>query len=273
MKLSYKQNRIPWDLSIFNGLTSDEKNIQDPMLLGVRGTISVSKNLKFEIVNVSQWKKNESSLLKELINNIIGNTNEGEFSNTNRIAGFGFSYKNNNNLIPMRFYGQIIGEDEVNFLPNCLIYLTGFEIPNFDFKFPTSIGLEFSDTRVNHTTNNNCGPNTAYNNNVYKYRNEGIVMGAPIDTEGKSIELYGSTKISKDLYVEYSIANVLINDMGWTGHNVSSKRQNGIISSINLSKDLNNINLNFGIYNQNFSLDNSKIKEGTGFNLSYKINF
>ena len=127
----------------------------------------------------------------------IFDTNSGSNSNINKMAGFGISYTIPTKEIPLRIYGQAIGEDEAGNLPSCFTYLAGLEWTNTKIKYPTIIGIEAIDTRIDKTTNGYCGPNTMYNNNTYDYTNYGKTMGAAIDTEGTSLGLYIRSQISQ----------------------------------------------------------------------------
>ena len=46
------------------------------------------------------------------------------------MAGFGISYLIPSNIMPLRIYGQAVGEDEAGNLPSCFAYLAGLEWSN-----------------------------------------------------------------------------------------------------------------------------------------------
>jgi hypothetical protein len=188
------------------------------------------------------------------------------------MAGFGISYLIPSN-IPLRIYGQAIGEDEAGNLPSCWTYLAGLEWTNVKIKYPTTVGIEVIDTRIDTTTRGNCGPNTMYNNNTYDYTNYGNSMGATIDTEGTSLGLFVHAQISQKINVKFETKSVVINDHNWSGHRLTSNRQPGSISSFGLSWVKNNISLNGDIYYQDFNLDKANIISGYGVGFSSSIKF
>jgi hypothetical protein len=266
----------PWSFEIFNGIIDNNNHQKDTNLLGMRATFSpnIIKNLNIELLKISQWGKTDNhEIFSDFFNALIGNTNEGKHSSTNSMAGIGFSYQPENYIYPFNIYGQFIGEDESGNLPNCFVKLYGLELGNFKNKYKTVFGIEGIDTRINFTENNNCGPNTAYNNTYYKYTNDNIVMGTPIDSESTSMEIFGNTQISTNLNVEYSIKKVVINDKNFSAHRLSSDRKKGYTKSLGLHWNDSKYTAKLSINHQNFELEKAKIRHGINFNLYTGINF
>jgi hypothetical protein len=271
----FKYNWLPskanWSLEVFNGFNESAIANSKSMLLGARAILSPYEWLDFELIQTSQWGgKGYNNGISALGDALFFDTNIGPSSNINKMAGFGISYLIPNNTIPLRIYAQAIGEDEAGNLPSCYAYLAGFEWSNSKIKFPTIIGIETIDTRINKTKNRNCGPNTMYNNGTYDYTNYGKTMGTAIDTEGTSLNLNVRSQISQTIDVEFSTKSIVINDNNWSEHRLSSKRQPGLINSFNISWKKNNIELNTNFYTQDFNLDKVNIKDnhGIGFSLS-----
>ena len=175
--------------------------------------------------------------------------------------------------MPLRLYAQFIGEDEAGNLPSCYMSLLGGELNLNGSRFLSKIGLEYTDTRIDFTSHGFCGPNTAYNNNTYQYTNYDISLGAPIDTEGKSLNFWGSTNLNNNTTLNYSITNVIINDYNWKHHRLTSSRQNGWLSSIGASWKIRSLELNADLKYQDFSLHKNNIKQGISLNLNTKYSF
>jgi hypothetical protein len=267
-------SKANWSLEVFNGLTKGSLNVRKSMLLGIRTILSPVEGLQFELVQTSQWGgKGHSKGISALGAALAFDSNTNSNSNINKMAGFGISYKIPITKIPMRIYGQAIGEDEAGNLPSCLAYLAGLEWTNAKIKYPTIVGIETIDTRIDTTTHGNCGPNTMYNNNTYEYINYGRTMGAAIDTEGTSLGLYVRSQISQKINIKFTTKSIVINDNYWSGHRLSSNRQSGLINSIGISWANNNIILEGNIYDQDFSLDKASIKSGYGVGFSSSILF
>lgn len=163
-----------------------------------------------------------------------------------------------------------MGEDAAGLLPTCFIYLLGTEWEFFKGKLATNIGLEYIDTRTNLSQNRNCGPNLAYNN-TYSYTNYGVVLGEPIDTESKSISFWGSTELSPNTKINYTIENVVINDSNAIDYRISSSKQNSWLTVLGISWEKNSYTLKGDINHQKISYGNSKNPKGLNLNAIYSF--
>ena len=263
-----------WSFESFNGINEGALNNTNSILTGFRAILTPVKDLQFELVQTSQWGGKGYSLgISNLKAAVFSDTNIGTNSNINKMAGFGISYKIPTKMTPLRIYGQAIGEDEAGNLPSCYAYLAGLEWKNMKFKYPITLGIETIDTRINRTKNGYCGPNTMYNNGTYSYTNYGKTMGAAIDTEGTSKNLFIRSQISQNIKVKFETKSIVINDNNWSGHRLSSDRQSGFINSLGLSWTKDNIKFNGDIYSQDFNLDKANIKNGYGISFSSSIIF
>ena len=278
LKNKFNVNWLPkvssWSLDIFNGSNKQSKKGKDSMLFGSRLIITPFKNFDFELIQTSQYGGDETKINSSTIGSILlGNSNEGRNSETNKMAGFGFSY-----LIPIketsyRIYSQAVGEDEAGGLPSCYGWLNGLEISMQEIQYPTSISIEFIDTRVKTSAHGFCGPNTMYTNNSFDYTNYGTNLGAPIDTEGTSLGLFGETKINSNLSLNYSTNLLTINDKNYLQHRISSKKSTGSVIALGMSWEKNGFKLNGNISYQNIDLDKVNISNGTVFGISSSIIF
>ena len=263
-----------WSLEAFNGINEGALNNTRSMLAGIRAILIPIEGLQFELIQTSQWGgKDYSEGLSSLGTALFLDTNSGSNSNINKMAGYGISYEIPRKIIPLRIYGQLIGEDEAGSLPSCNTYMAGLEWLNTKIKYPTIVGIETIDTRINTTEHGYCGPNTMYNNNIYNYTNYGKTMGAAIDSEGTSLGLYIRSQISQKINIEFATKSVVINDNSWSEHRLSTKRQQGLINSLGVSWVNNNIKYTGNIYNQDFNLDKANIKNGHGISFSSSIAF
>ena len=263
-----------WSLEVFNGLTKSSLNNGKSMLFGTRAILSPVEGLDFELVQTSQWGgKGYNTDISAITATLITDTNTGNNSNINKMAGLGFSLKISNNMMPLRIYSQAIGEDEAGNFPSCYAYMAGLEWVNTKIKYPTTVSIETIDTRVDYSTYGSCGPNTVYNNNIYKYINYGKTMGAAIDTEGTSLDVHLRSQISKKITINFSTKSIVINDNNWPEHRLSSKRQSGLINSLGISWVKDKISFSGNIYNQGFDLNKANIKSGYGVGFSSSIIF
>jgi len=266
-------SKANWSLEVFNGFSEGSLIGSKSMLSGIRAVLSPVEGLDFELIQSSQWGGNGyNNGISSFVAATFFDSNLGPNSNINKLAGFGISYLMPSNL-PLRIYGQAIGEDESGNLPSCFAYLAGLEWMNTKIKYPTIVGVETIDTRIKITSHDNCGPNTMYNNSTYDYTNYGKSMGATIDTEGTSLAIYVNSQISQKINIEFATKSVVINDNNWSGHRLSTKRQSGFINSLGVSWVKNNISFNGDIYHQGFNLDKPNIKSGYGVGFSSSVIF
>jgi hypothetical protein len=263
-----------WSFEAFNGFTDGSLNDNKSMLQGLRAILSPVEGLQFELVQTSQWGgKGYSTGISALGATLAFDTNNSSNSNINKMAGLGISYLIPSHIMPLRIYGQAIGEDEAGNLPSCYSYMVGLEWTNTKIKYPIIVNFEIIDTRVDTTSQGYCGPNTMYNNGTYDYTNYGKTMGAAIDSEGTSVGIYLRSQMSQKINIKFTSKSVVINDNNWSGHRLSSNRKSGLINSLGVSWVKDNISFNGNIYNQDFNLNKANIKSGLGVGFSSSILF
>jgi hypothetical protein len=264
----------PNSLELFNSVLSNTKGPEDAMLLGIRATFEPTKNLKFELVKTSQWGgSGYDANLSQLGHAILGDTNNSKYSEINQLAGFGISLNLSNYFLPLRVYGQFIGEDEAGSLPSCFMHLIGTEFLLSKLKYKTKLGLELVDTRIDETSHGNCGENAAYNNQTYKYTNYNASLGAPIDTESKSISFWGTTSLSPTTDFNYSLENIVLNDKNWASHRLSDTKQNTWASTVGISLKMNSFQIQSNIKYQGLNLSNHNLSHGFSLNLNSQYIF
>jgi hypothetical protein len=265
---------IKWSIETFGGSTKGSYSGKNSMIFGTRAIISPTERFSFELLHTAQWGGKNKKLNPSRIASIfIGESNEGENSEINKMAGFGVSYSIPINKNIYRIYGQAIGEDEAGNLPSCYSWLAGTEFSLKRLEKPTTLTIEIVDTRITPSENNHCGPNTMYNNSSYDYINYDTVLGVPIDSEGTSLEIFGQSKINKYLNIKYSMMLLTINDKDYSDHRLSSKRSTGSIKSLEIIWKRNKLNISGSISYQDLILDKSDIRKGAIFGLKSYINF
>ena len=99
------------------------------------------------------------------------------------------------------------------------------------------------------------------------------MLGVPIDTEGTSLELFGTSQVNKNLSINYSTKFLSINDKDYSEHRLSSKRSLGTMTSLGIYWKKDGFDLGGNISYQNIILDKANIKSGIIFGLSSSINF
>ncbi|MGB3245531.1 MAG: capsule assembly Wzi family protein [Sulfitobacter sp.] len=263
----------PWEGEFLVGKTSDPSQPDNALFMGARFAFQPVRGLDVELVRTAQWGGDgQPSGLDVFWDVLTGNTNEGGSSAANQMAGLGLSYQLQRTTMPVRIYAQAIGEDESGGLPSCFMYLAGFEFETRIFGANSTVTLETVDTRVDETGGGFCGPNTAYNNTLYPYLNEGSVMGAAIDSESQSTKLYVTHELS-NMSVNWGIGYYKINDASNAAHRLSSTATSGVIVTLGASKEMFGGRVNGVLAYQGFDLDTADLDEGLRVGLNFSKSF
>ncbi|MDB4839640.1 capsule assembly Wzi family protein, partial [Amylibacter sp.] len=263
-----------WSFEIINGPTENSLNNKSSMLSGARVIFSPSEKLNFELLKTSQWGDSGDKLYSTNIDALLfANTNEGLLTDINKMAGFGFSYSVPLETNTYRFYSQAIGEDEAGSLPSCYSWMSGLELSTLATFYPTTVTIEAIDTRTRTSKNGYCGPNTMYNNGIYKYINHDKTLGVPIDSEGTSLEIFGQSQVNMNLGINYSTKFIVVNDKNFPMHRLSSKRSTGTVTVLGIDWGKNGVNLGGNISFQNIVLDKANISNSTSFSIFTSFKF
>jgi hypothetical protein len=243
----------PWEGEVFLGVDGRAAGQDDVRFFGARLAFEPHPGLQFELLRTAQF----TGGLRAFGDVLLGDTNEGTTAEANQMAGFGVSYRFNQS----RVYLQAIGEDEAGGLPSCWFYMAGIEHQASLGGANTVVNLELVDTRVGPTGNSFCGPNTAYNNGRHPYTSDGVVMGAPIDSEGKSIHL----RVRHDLGaygVDWGLGHYTVNDADTPSHRLSTGRVTGPVAHVGLSAEYEELRIGGRLTYQGFDLDKRDIERG-----------
>jgi len=262
-----------WSAEFFIGSLEKNRNIERAKIVGARFKFKPLDGLEIDLVRTAQFGgKGKSESLKTFFGLILGQNDIGD--EANQLAGLGVSYEVLRGKVPIKIYGQMIGEDEAGYLPSCFMYLAGFEISSTISSIPSKFSIDGLDTVISKTKNGWCGPNTAYNNGNYAsgYTHQGKTMGASIDTASRSLNISAEHKFSKhDLL--WSISKININVPSLGDHRLSSKSVSGYDFSVGTKFDLASSELTSRIYYQGFALDTAKQKMGLKLSVSLSKQF
>lgn len=262
-----------WDGEFFFGTTEDAGQPDGSLIMGMRARIRPVANLEIDFVRTAQWGgEGKPQSLRTFFDVLSGDTNEGDASSANQLAGVGISYTLPKLARGTRVYAQAVGEDEAGRLPSCLFYVAGVEMDLSLFGVPSQITLEHTDTRVDHTENGFCGPNTAYRNGIYSYAQNGVSLGAAIDSESASASLRVKHEL-QDMTVNWSIGNYQINDASSGNHRLSSGRVQGVLVTAGFSREMFGGTVSAVVAHQGFELDKAGLREGARIGLGFSKSF
>ena len=188
----------PWSFHSFVGRMEKERTVANPYLWGMRGEVkpTILNGLEvgfFRIIQLGGDGRPEglSTWLDAFLSqdNYGANTGNNDLSKEpgNQLAGIDLRWKVMD--APIALYGQLVGEDEDNFLPNALIFQYGVE-SWLDFEdFNVRLFVEYAD--LTSTWWNGANRHVTYDHHIYKdgYRYRGRPIGHWADQDSQIISL------------------------------------------------------------------------------------
>ena len=187
------------NFDIFINKLDDDRYIPNALFFGNRISIIPNNALQVSLFRIAQFAGDGRGVdSKDVINILIGNDNQLN-DPSNQIAGLDLIYKNNN----YKFYGQIAGEDESNFIPIKHFYLIGVEKAINDS----------SDIIFEYLNIDKDGKDKVYNHHIYKsgYRYHGKPIGAAIDSSSESYSLIFRKFLSDQSILKIKYLDVRLN--------------------------------------------------------------
>ena len=254
----------PWEADLFLGYNDKGGNFRDANMLGARVVVEPIKDLEIEAVWTTQFFPDDA----DLRNIFGGETNAGISPDANGMAGFGVAYAWGGN----RIYTQVIGEDAAGLAPSCFMYLAGYSRQTRIGTIPSTLNLEVVDTRISESPNGYCGPGTAYRNGTHPYIQDGVVMGAPIDSEGVSVSVRGTHDLP-DYDIDWSLGYDVVNDASIANHRLSSQRVDGLSAHLGLGFDYHGTRVMSRVHYNGYELDRAAIDEGLAFSIELSKSF
>ena len=192
----------PWSFHSFIGQMEEERTVPNPYLWGMRVDLNptILDGLEIGLFRMMQlggdgrpegfstWV--DAFLSQDNVGANTGNNNRS-LEPGNQLAGLDIRWKPWD--APFALYGQMVGEDEDKFLPNCLMFQYGVEIWR---TFPIGTGrvfLEYADLTSTWWTDDPRTHNISYGHHIYSdgYRHQGRPVGHWADTDSKIISLGG----------------------------------------------------------------------------------
>jgi hypothetical protein len=186
----------PWKLSMFHGQLESDRYVPDTKLFGMRFTFKPWETVEFGLSRTAQWGgEGYSESLSDFFDIFFGADDETNKPG-NQLAGFDVRWRSPFMYnAPFAVYGQLIGEDEINYKPAKFIGLAGIETWGYNERMQGSyrLYLEYADTRASFDKINDFEYNVAYNHNIYRsgYRYLNDSMGHAIDSDSNMISLAG----------------------------------------------------------------------------------
>ena len=175
----------PWQYQLSAGQLNQYVAVPHTLLTGGRLTLSPWRSLELGASRMMMWGgEGRSESLNTFWDGVTGKDNTGGTDEPgNQLAGVDFSFRLEPTLgWPIRFYGQMIGEDEAGLLPSAGMYLGGVEGHHALGRNAVNWYLEAHDTRSGMSRTG-----YSYTHHIYTdgYYQQGAPLGDAIGGDGQ----------------------------------------------------------------------------------------
>ena len=186
-----------WQYQAFAGQLKDYHAVPDTKLIGLRVTAQPFSSLEIGGSRMLQWGgEGRPESLSSLWDAMLGskdNGGTGKPDPSNQVAGVDFTWTLNQLTgLPVRIYGQVIGEDEAGGLPSKKMYLAGIDYASMYKNMPYQIYAEWADTRTNGKAQG-----LSYTHHIYKdgFYQQGYSLAHGMGGDGEMYSLGGDIRI------------------------------------------------------------------------------
>ena len=192
----------PWSFHSFVGRMEKERTVSNPYLWGMRGEVkpTILGGLEvgfFRIIQLGGEGRPEgfSTWVDAFLSqdNYGANTGNNGRSNEpgNQLAGIDLRWQVFG--APIAFYGQVVGEDEDNFFPNCLMFQYGIEGWKNLGSSTIRVFAEYADLTSYWWTDDPRTRNISYGHHIYSdgFRYRGRPIGHWADQDSQILSIGG----------------------------------------------------------------------------------
>ena len=192
----------PWSFHSFIGRLEKERTVPNPYLWGMRGEVrpTVVNGLEIGFFRMMQLggdgrPEGFSTWMDAFLSqdNYGANTGKNDLSKEpgNQLAGIDLRWRVLD--APLAIYGQVVGEDEDNFLPNCLMFQYGMESWKNLGDSTLRVFAEYADLTSYWWTGDPRTRNISYGHHIYNdgYRYRGRPVGHWADQDSQIISIGG----------------------------------------------------------------------------------
>ena len=245
----------PWSFHSFIGQMEEERTVPNPYLWGIRVEFkpTILDGLEVGLFRMMQLGGDgRPEGLSTWIDAFLSQDNVGANSRYqdrskepgNQLAGLDIRWRPWE--APFAIYGQVVGEDEDKFLPNCLMFQYGIESWHNLSNGTARIFVEYADLTSTWWTDDTRTHNISYGHHIYSdgYRYLGRPVGHWADTDSKIISLGGFLQLDSGIGWGSILRTGDLNEDGSGNNSVS----NGVASNyfaieVFNSRSYDNLNL------------------------------
>jgi hypothetical protein len=223
----------PWSFHSFIGQMEKERHVPNPYLWGMRGEVRpvLIDGLEVGFFRMMQLggdgrPEGFSTWVDALFSNdnYGGNTGNDDPSKEpgNQLAGIDLRWKVFDT--PFALYGQLVGEDEDKFLPNCLMFQYGVEAWHNLGGSTLRVFTEYADLTSYWWTGDPRTRNISYGHHIYRdgYRYRGRPIGHWADQDSQIISIGGILQRSDGIGWGATLRTGELNEDGNSQNSVSN---------------------------------------------------
>ena len=192
----------PWSFQTFVGHMEEERHIPHPYLWGMRGDLNptILGGLEVGFFRMIQLGgKGRPQGFNTFVDAFLSEDNYGAKTGNNdrskepgnQLAGIDLRWQPFDS--PFALYGQVVGEDEDKFLPNCLMFQYGIEAWKNLQDSTLRVFAEYADLTSYWWTDDPRTRNITYGHHIYNdgYRYRGRPIGHWADQDSKILSIGG----------------------------------------------------------------------------------
>jgi hypothetical protein len=192
----------PWTFQTFVGRMEEERHIPHPYLWGMRGDLSPTMLGGLEVGffrMIQLGGKGRPQGFNTFVDAFLSEDNYGANTGNNdrsqepgnQLAGIDFRWRILDS--PIALYGQVVGEDEDNFLPNALMFLYGIEGWMLWQESSLRVFAEYADLTSYWWNGATKTRNVTYGHHIYQdgYRYRGRPIGHWADQDSQIVTVGG----------------------------------------------------------------------------------
>ncbi|MCH8863661.1 MAG: hypothetical protein IID51_14325 [Proteobacteria bacterium] len=225
----------PWQINVFAARQETDRNdFTHPIVAGLRLSARPVRGLDIGFSRILQLcgrgRPCGLSIWKDALIGVGNADNTGTFNEPgNQLAAVDFRYSKYIGKYDFAVYGEMLGEDEDNFLIDKIAVTFGATVGGgtSDGDFAWTISTEYSDTKANRVIGKGVSPGTIYNHFIYTdgYRFHGRSIGASLDTDSRLLTIGGTVIDAADRTYWLRSRYAEINDTGGPLNPISASRE------------------------------------------------
>lgn len=225
----------PWQFNLFAArMDTDRNDFAHPIIVGMRLSVRPIKGLDLGVSRSLQLcgsgRPCGFGIWKDALIGVGNADNTGTFDEPgNQLASVDFRYSRYFGKYDFAVYGELLGEDEDNYLIDRMAVTFGLTAGGGTAggNLAWTLSTEFTDTKGNRVFGRGVFPGVIYNHFIYTdgYRFQGRSIGASVDSDSRLLTIRGTLTDARgrNFWLRYRYAD--INDTGDARNGLSASAE------------------------------------------------